>query len=147
MPRLKVEDLNRIKEERKWDILLREGKHRANVTVHLGTCGIAAGARDIMGLFMEELSRGGVYDVVVTTAGCAGMCSQEPMATVGIQNDGPVTYASLNAEKVKRIFKDHVQGGTVVEEYRAVIEEKAPEETAGEGGEKKGSEKTSGEAS
>jgi len=48
MPRLRIEDLQRIKEKHRAEFALREGGYRAKVTVHMGTCGIAAGARDIM---------------------------------------------------------------------------------------------------
>ena len=45
MAKLTVDDLKRIKEEVRSTTVLREGGFRAKVNIHMGTCGIAAGAR------------------------------------------------------------------------------------------------------
>jgi len=82
MPKLTLEDLKKIKEDSKAATTLREGGYRAKITVHMGTCGIASGARKVMSAFMDEISKRDLKDVIVTTSGCAGLCSREPMATV-----------------------------------------------------------------
>lgn len=120
MPKLTIEDLKRIKEEHKATTTLREGGYRAKVTVHMGTCGIAAGARKVMEALLDEMARNNITDVIVTTSGCAGLCSKEPMATVEIINEAPVKYCYLNDEKIRRIFKEHLIGGRVVEDLALV---------------------------
>lgn len=115
MARLKIDDLLKIKEKHKATFALREGGYRAKITVHMGTCGIAAGARNIMSVLMDEIEKSGAKDIIVTTSGCAGLCSREPMATVEIVDSPPVKYADLNEEKVKKIFHEHVLGGNIVE--------------------------------
>lgn len=120
MPKLTIEDLKRIKEEHKATTTLREGGYRAKVTVHMGTCGIAAGARKVMEALLDEIARNNVTDVIVTTSGCAGLCSKEPMATVEIINEAPVKYCYLNDEKIRRIFKEHLIEGKVVEDLALV---------------------------
>lgn len=117
MPRLTVDDLKKIKEDYKAMVTLREGGSRAKVTVHMGTCGIAAGARKVMEALLDELSKNNVADVAVTTSGCAGFCSKEPMATVELLNHPPVKYVALNEEKMRKIFKEHVMEGQPVQEY------------------------------
>ncbi len=57
MPRLTIDDLKKIKEKHRADFTLREGGYRAKVTVHMGTCGIAAGARAVMSALMDEISK------------------------------------------------------------------------------------------
>ncbi len=89
--------------------------------MHMGTCGIAAGARKVMEALLDEMSKNNVNDVAVTTSGCAGLCSKEPMATVEIINEAPVKYVSLNDEKIRKIFNEHVLNGHAVEEYALVI--------------------------
>ena len=121
MARLTIEDLKKIKEQYKSTLTLREGGSRAKITVHMGTCGIAAGARKIMEALLDEIHKGGVSDVIVTTSGCAGLCSKEPMATVEIINEAPVKYVQLTDEKARKIFKEHVQGGRIIEEYALVM--------------------------
>jgi NADP-reducing hydrogenase subunit HndB len=117
MAKLRVEDLKRIKEATKGIVSLRDGDARVKVTVHMGTCGIAAGARRIMNAFLEEISKSGVTDVILTSSGCAGLCSHEPMITVEVKDSAPVKYVRLDPEKSARIFKEHVMDGNPVIEY------------------------------
>lgn len=117
MTKMTIDDLLKIKEKHKAEFTLREGGYRAKVTVHMGTCGIAAGARAVMSALMDEISNAGVKDVIVTTSGCAGLCAREPMATVEIINQPPVKYCDLNEDKIKQIFKEHIMAGTPVEKY------------------------------
>ncbi len=121
MARLTIEDLKRIKEEYKSTLTLREGGSRAKVTVHMGTCGIAAGARKVMEALLDEIKKSEVKDVIVTTSGCAGLCSKEPMATVEIINEAPVKYVQLNEEKIRKIFQEHVLNGKIVEGFALVM--------------------------
>ncbi|MFZ6016776.1 MAG: (2Fe-2S) ferredoxin domain-containing protein [Nitrospirota bacterium] len=116
-PRITIDELQRIKEKHKATFTLREGAHRAKVTVHMGTCGIAAGARPVMTALMEEIAKAGAEDVIITTSGCAGLCAREPMATVEIIGQPPIKYIDLNDQKIREIFKEHVLGGNVVEKY------------------------------
>jgi len=121
MPRLTIEDLAKIKEKHKATFTLREGGYRAKVTVHMGTCGIAAGARTVMTALMDEVANANVEDVIVTTSGCAGLCAREPMATVEVVNQPPIKYCDLNAEKIREVFREHVMGGNPVEKYALVL--------------------------
>ena len=116
MPKLKLEDLAKIKDKVQSSTALREGGHRAKITVHMGTCGIASGARKVMQTLMDEMAKKDMKDVILTTSGCAGLCSREPMATVELKDEAPVKYVDLDEEKTRRILIEHVEGGKVVEE-------------------------------
>ena len=115
--KLKPEDLEKIANRMKASTGLRESEGKAKITVHMGTCGIASGARDIMKAFLREIDDQGAADVIFTTSGCAGLCSHEPMATVELKNEAPVKYVKLTDAKVKKILVEHVVGGNVVTEY------------------------------
>ena len=121
MARLTIEDLKKIKEDHKAMLTLREGGYRAKVTVHMGTCGIAAGARKVMEALLDEINMSKMTDVIVTTSGCAGLCSKEPMATVEIINEAPVKYVQLDDEKIRKIFKEHVLNGRIVQDLALVM--------------------------
>ncbi len=114
MPKMSIEDLKAIQEKVKQQKILRDGVSNARIVVHMGTCGIAAGARDVMKALLEEIESRDIKDVIVTTSGCAGLCSKEPMATVEIAGKPPVKYISLNGEKIKRILNEHVLGGEIL---------------------------------
>ncbi len=121
MPKLKVEDLAKIKEKTRSITVLREGAGKAKVTVHMGTCGIASGAREIMSALLDEMRKKDVKDVIVTTSGCAGLCSREPMATVELKGKPPVKYVDLTPKKIREIFNKHVLGGEIVKEYALAV--------------------------
>lgn len=117
MPKLKIGDLDKIRERVRRTTLLREGAGRAKITVHMGTCGIAAGARKIMSTLLEEFEKQNIVDVILTSSGCAGLCSREPMATVELKDETPVKYVDLTPEKIRKILAEHVNGKKAVEEY------------------------------
>ena len=114
--KLRIQDLAKIREKTKSLMTIREGEGRARVTVHMGTCGIAAGARDIMDALLEEIRKADIQDVIVTPSGCAGLCNADPMATVELKNQPPVKYGDLTPEKIKKIFVQHILGGQMVTE-------------------------------
>jgi NADP-reducing hydrogenase subunit HndB len=114
MPRLTIDDLKKMRDQTAGAIALRAGAARAKVTIHMGTCGIAAGARDVMAALLEDIEGQGVTDVMVVTSGCAGLCSREPMATVDVRGQAPVKYVNLTPEKMVQVFRQHVLGGEVV---------------------------------
>jgi NADP-reducing hydrogenase subunit HndB len=70
-----------------------------------------------MGALLKAIENLKVTDVIVTTSGCAGLCSREPMATVEIAGQAPVKYADLKPETIVRVLKDHVLEGRIVTEY------------------------------
>jgi len=117
MPKLSIEDLKRIRDDAKQVLTLRSGAARAKVTVHMGTCGISAGARDVMGALLKEIEKLKVTDVIVTTSGCAGLCSREPMATVELAGQPPVKYVDLKPERIVRVLKEHVLEGQIVTDF------------------------------
>ena len=117
MPKLTRRELTQIREDAKKGVYLREGKFRGKIIVHMGTCGIAAGARDVLAALMDALQRSGLTDIVITTSGCAGLCSMEPMMTVQISEAAPVKYGTLDADKARKVFEQHVVRGQIATEY------------------------------
>ena len=76
MPKIKsLADLRKLKEEVRSKISIREkGDHPENlvrIKVAMATCGIAAGARETMNYFIEELDHQGI-DALITQTGCMG---------------------------------------------------------------------------
>ncbi|HEB32709.1 MAG TPA: (2Fe-2S) ferredoxin domain-containing protein [Spirochaetes bacterium] len=117
MPITTPDDLDKISQEIKNVIHLRKGMARARILVHMGTCGIAAGARNIMAALMKEIEKRKIKDVLLTTSSCAGLCSREPMITIEMKDEPPVKYVDLTPEKIKEILDKHISGGKIVTEY------------------------------
>jgi NADP-reducing hydrogenase subunit HndB len=116
MPKVtSLEELRRLRQQLQKDIRARTDSS-TTITVGMGTCGIAAGARETMDAFMGELAAQGI-DARVVTTGCIGMCSKEPLVDIQ-QGDGPrITYGHVNPSMVPRIIDQHVVGGQVVKEW------------------------------
>ncbi len=119
--KLRIQDLAKIREKTKALTTIRGSEGRAKVTIHMGTCGIAAGAREIMDALLDEIRKSKVKDVIVSTSGCAGLCNREPMATVEFKGQPPVRYIDLTPAKMRRIFAEHVLWGRLVAEYALAV--------------------------
>jgi NADP-reducing hydrogenase subunit HndB len=121
MSKIKPEDLQKIREKMSRTMSVRDGDARAKITVHMGTCGIAAGARKIMSTLLTLVEEKEAKDLVVTASGCAGLCSREPMMTVELKGEAPIKYVDLDEDKTRKIFSEHVLSGVVVKEYALAI--------------------------
>ncbi len=113
MAKLKISDLAKIKDRVHQDTSLREGGAQVKITVHMGTCGIASGARTILNTVMDALGETERTDIIVTTSGCAGLCSHEPMLTLERLGEEPIKYAKLDEAKARQIFMRHALEGEV----------------------------------
>jgi NADP-reducing hydrogenase subunit HndB len=113
MAKLTIDDLKKIKEKVHADMALREGDRRVKVTVHMGTCGIASGAREVLDTLLQEIEEAKVNDIFVTTSGCMGLCSREPLVTVEVVNQDAIKYEYMNPNKMRQVFKRHVLDGEI----------------------------------
>lgn len=112
LQRLSAQDLRVLNTK-----LKRSPGERALVIVHMGTCGIASGAQEVLNAVTSAAAELGSTGVRIKTTGCAGFCAREPMMTVEISGAPPVKYCDLNAAKARRIYSDHVLGGKPVGEF------------------------------
>jgi NADP-reducing hydrogenase subunit HndB len=111
-------DLLAMADKAKDDIDLRSGPKEIKVTVHMGTCGIAAGARDVVVSFLTEVGDAKLDNVTIHQSGCAGLCEMEPMATVQFADGSVYHYGLLETrDKVHKIVQSHLVEGTPVTEY------------------------------
>lgn len=134
MGRITVEDLQKIKEKTRGRIALRRQESKARITVHIGDCGLKAGARDVMKALLEEIKKSGREDIHVFAGDCLGICETEPNITVDIESSDPVVYQKVDPEKARRIFQRHVIQGEVQQEDIVEVPAAEPEsEKAREG--------------
>ncbi|MBS3976328.1 MAG: (2Fe-2S) ferredoxin domain-containing protein [Syntrophomonadaceae bacterium] len=112
-----LEDLNEFKQKAMEQLRLRESKESVRIVVGMGTCGIAAGAREVVGAILEELAKRKISDVAVTQTGCIGLCVKEPLVDVIVPGQPKVTYGNVDAAKARQIVAQHVVNGLVVGEW------------------------------
>ena len=111
-----LEDLKKLREEALQQVKLRKSKNGARIVVGMATCGISAGARQVLMTIMDEVAKRALEDVQVTQTGCIGVCRLEPIVEVYI-GDEKVTYVDVDADKAKKIVAEHIVNGRVVTEY------------------------------
>jgi NADP-reducing hydrogenase subunit HndB len=116
MPQLKsLDELKQLRQQLQKDVKTRT-ETQATVTVGMGTCGIAAGAREVMRAMLDTLSARGI-DAHVTTVGCIGMCSREPLVDVKRGDEPKISYGNVTVAMVPRIVDEHLAKGQVIEEW------------------------------
>ncbi|MDN5344710.1 MAG: NADP-reducing hydrogenase subunit HndC [Clostridia bacterium] len=112
-----LEELQKLKEEQLEAIRLREAEQKVRIVVGMGTCGIAAGAREVMAAILDELGKRHLTSVAVTQTGCVGLCAQEPLVDVILPGKPRVTYGKVDANKARQIVAQHVVNGIVISEW------------------------------
>jgi NADP-reducing hydrogenase subunit HndB len=111
-------DLLAMATKAKAGLDLRSGVKEIKVTVHMGTCGIAAGARDLVVDFIAEIADAKLDNVTIHQSGCAGLCEMEPMATVEFAEGGVYHYGRLeDRAKVREIVQSHLVSGAPLQAY------------------------------
>ncbi len=117
MAKVTIEDLRKIKKKVERETALREGGAAVRIIVHLGTSGIAAGAREVMNALLKEINETDRKDIRIITSGCTENCKNEPNVTVEIKGQDPVIYQFMDADKMRQVFKQHVLKGEIQKEF------------------------------
>ncbi len=116
MARLKnVEELKKLREEAQKDLMVRT-QTGTRIIVGMGTCGIAAGAREVMHAILKELEARKI-EAHVETVGCVGMCAKEPLVDIEQAGKSRVRYANVAPENVPRLIEEHLIQGRVIQEW------------------------------
>jgi NADP-reducing hydrogenase subunit HndB len=112
---MSIEDFKKLQEESRRSIRMRT-KTGTRIIVGMGTCGIAAGARETLQAIVAELQRREI-DAHVTTVGCIGMCASEPLVDIEQADGARITYGLVKPTMVPRLIDEHLINGRVVPEW------------------------------
>ena len=110
-----LEDLRKIKAESQLQTKARKSND-TQIIIGMGTCGIAAGAREVMTAVLEELAKRNLNNVSVLQTGCIGMCQKETLLHVVRPGEDRVTYGPVSPSDVPRIIAEHLVNGNIVED-------------------------------
>jgi len=109
MAKLTLADLKKLRDDKKREIEKRETDGKTTqIVIGMGTCGIAAGAKEAFDAFLDEIDALKLSDVVVTQTGCMGLCHVEPTAEVIVQGMPNVIYGHVKADVARRIVNEHI---------------------------------------
>ena len=116
MAKLTLDDLRKMRGEKQKAMEMREGANKdVQVIVGMGTCGIAAGAKDTYAALVDTLSEKGMTNVLVRQTGCMGLCHSEPTVEVVVPGMPTVIYGHVDAATAKDIVEKHIVGRGLIE--------------------------------
>ncbi|MCC7146854.1 MAG: (2Fe-2S) ferredoxin domain-containing protein [Phycisphaeraceae bacterium] len=116
MPKLNhVEDLLRLQEQKRQALKVAADTGTV-IYIGMGTCGIAAGARETMAAIQEELAKRKIQ-AKVGIVGCIGMCVKEPLVDIQQAGKPRITYANVLPEMVPRLIEEHVMNAKPIREW------------------------------
>jgi NADP-reducing hydrogenase subunit HndB len=116
MAKLTLEDLRKMREEKQKVLEMRESSNKdVQVIVGMGTCGIAAGAKDTFTALINTLTDKGITNVLVRQTGCMGLCHSEPTVEVIAPDMPAVIYGKVDAATAVEIVEKHIVGKQLID--------------------------------
>jgi (2Fe-2S) ferredoxin len=112
-----LDDLKKAREEALKKREVKAASGTAQVIVGMGTCGIAAGARETMKAILDTIESESLNGIIVTQTGCIGLCEKEPIVQVVIGSQPKITYGKVDPEVARRILHEHVVNGKPVSDH------------------------------
>ena len=112
-----LEELRKIREEALQTMSVRDGEGKCKIVIAMGTCGIAAGAREVMSAVLDELDKRKLTDIIVTQTGCKGLCEQEPLLDVIKTGQPTITYGYVTPERARTIVAQHIANDSIVGDW------------------------------
>jgi NADP-reducing hydrogenase subunit HndB len=112
MAKMSLEDLRKLREKTQMEIRKRDTEGKTiQVIVGMGTCGIAAGAKETLDAFVKEFEAKGMSgDVIIRQTGCMGLCQNEPTVEIVMKDMPNVIYGRVDAKVAKGIVEKHILG-------------------------------------
>ena len=117
MAKMTLEQLRSLRDAKKKEMTQRDGDKSAKIIIGMGTCGIAAGAKEAFDAFLDELGKRDVKDTRITQTGCMGLCHSEPTVEVDVPGMPRVIYGNVDAQVARRIVTEHLIGKALVSEH------------------------------
>ena len=110
MAKMTLEELRKLRDTTKTDLKRRETEGKEiQVIVGMGTCGIAAGAKETLDAFLKALDENQLVEsVILRQTGCMGLCYAEPTVEVVVPGMPTVIYGRVDPQVVKKIVSVHL---------------------------------------
>ena len=116
MAKLTLDDLRRMREEKQKAMDMRDSSNKdVQVIVGMGTCVIAAGAKDAFAALIDALNEKGLTNVLIRQTGCMGLCHSEPTVEVIAPDMPAVIYGKVDAATAKEIVEKHIVGKSLID--------------------------------
>jgi len=132
MAKMTLEELRKLRDEEKKGLSRRNVENKdTQIIIGMGTCGIAAGAKETLDVFVQTLEECELSNVRVTQTGCMGLCYVEPTVEVIVPGMPDVIYGKVDAEVARKIVRKHIINKALINDH---IYDKPSADIVGEGG-------------
>ena len=101
MNRLTIEELLAVKQDRS------KAEHKDQINIGFSTCGIAAGAQEVLDTLREEVKKRNLT-IPIKTSGCIGKCYAEPLVEVRVGGMPRVYYGKVDKKVATQIVEEHI---------------------------------------
>ncbi len=116
--KMTLEELRKLREEKRHSVQVRDTEGKTiQVTVGMGTSGIAAGAKETLQTLVAELAKHELTNVRVRQSGGLGLEHAEPTIEVRVPKMPAVIYGRVTPDVVRRIVNHHIIGRELVDEH------------------------------
>jgi len=118
MAKMTLEELRSLREAKKIEMTQRDSNGKsAQIIIGMGTCGIAAGAKEAFDAFLDELGSHEITNTKITQTGCMGLCFSEPTVEVVVPDMPRVIYGNVDGTVARRIVREHLIGKALVSDH------------------------------
>lgn len=109
--KLTLDALRSLRDEKQKEIVKRDPSNKEmQIIVGMGTCGIAAGAKETFAAILDALDKKNISTVLVRQTGCMGLCHSEPTVEVIVDGMPTVIYGNVKADTGRLIVEEHIVG-------------------------------------
>ncbi|HKM32129.1 MAG TPA: (2Fe-2S) ferredoxin domain-containing protein [Oscillospiraceae bacterium] len=111
-------ELQAIRDKMQSQVGIRhDDENKTRVVIGMATCGIAAGARPVLGTFSKLVEEKNLLNVAVTQTGCIGLCQFEPIVEITVAGQEKVTYINMDESKAREVVEQHLERGVIIGKY------------------------------
>ncbi|MFO8063921.1 MAG: (2Fe-2S) ferredoxin domain-containing protein [Spirochaetota bacterium] len=126
MAKMSLEELKELRDKKRRELDTRETEGKSvQIIVGMGTSGIAAGAKETLNAFLDELDAHNLSDVTVRQTGSMGLDHAEPTAEVRMQDMPTVIYGQVDQKTARSIVREHILGKRLLEDH--IFDRPAPD--------------------
>ena len=121
-----LEELRKLRDEKRLELNRRKVDEKTiEVIVSMGTSGIAAGAKETLQAFIEELNQHNITNAVIRQSGSLGLDHAEPTIEIHMKGMPDTIYGSVTPDVVREIVDRHILKKELVDKH--VFDRPAPD--------------------
>ncbi len=104
-----LQELRAIREEGQKDMERRRTDgNTIEIIVGMGTCGIAAGGKETLAAFVDQLTALDIKGATIKQTGCMGLCYAEPTVEIRMPGMSDTIYGNVDVATAKEIVRSHI---------------------------------------